>query len=97
VKYSALIPITQTSINFDDCQNLAEFAVRLLESYQISKDDRERITVLATLLAIRDHFPEFLEGWSLEQKAYLNSEIDKAPPQIIKLRRIAISLIAKAA
>jgi len=48
-------------------------------------------------MAMRDHYPSYLEVIDQEQQERLNFDIQKSDPKIIKLRRIVLSKLSKVA
>jgi len=48
-------------------------------------------------MAFRDHFPSYMEALEQETIEKMDFAIQNADPKIIKLRRIAISQLAKVA
>lgn len=85
---------------FRGCLTLKDFLQRIVQVYFAAyeqKDERLQFSCLSVYMAFRDHFPSYMEALEQETIEKMDFAVQNADPKIIKLRRIAISQLAKVA
>ena len=99
MKFRSIFPLNDTAeeFNFQNCLHHEDFINEVVRIYFISSDLRVKESALAVYMAYRDHYPTYLKLLSAAQIEKLDSEIELHFNRIIKLRRIALSALAKVA
>ncbi len=102
VDFNQLFPMLgiENEKYFQGCLTLKDFLQRIAQVYFAAceqKDERLQLSCLSVYMAFRDHFPSYMEALEQETIEKMDFAIQNADPKIIKLRRIAISQLAKVA
>jgi len=99
INFRELFPLVdfQEQYTFKNCFTLKDFLKEVVQIYFSDMDLRTRQACLSVYMAVRDHYPSYLEVIEQEQKEKLDFDIEKADPKIIKLRRIVLSQLSKVA
>lgn len=87
----------QGLVELNDPKNLEDFINQIINMYFKATDVRTKESCLSVYMAFRDHYPSYLKSINLEKIKVLNDEIEKSSGKLIKLRRIALSELAKVA
>jgi len=80
---------------FKHCLTFKDFLIEIVQIYFNDSDLRTRQACLSVYMAVRDHYPSYLEYVEQEQQERLNYDIEHSDPKIIKLRRIVLSQLPK--
>jgi len=99
INFRELFPLVdfQEQYTFKNCFTLKDFLKEIVLIYFKDNDLRTRQACLSVYMAMRDHYPSYLEVIDQEQQERLNFDIQKSDPKIIKLRRIVLSQLSKVA
>lgn len=99
VDYRKIIPISDArKLNdFSEVHTLEDFLRIVINSYFSEKDIRLKEGYLSVYQAMRDHYPSYLQKIDSKTRKILDDEISINFSRMIKLRRIALSELAKVA
>lgn len=97
--FCRLIPLVnfETPSVFDSCETHYDFLQALVWQYRLSRDVRTKNSMLAVIMAYRDHYPRHFKKLDLADISFLNNEIEIHYLRLIKLRRIALAELVKVA
>lgn len=76
---------------------MQDYIAEVIQIYFSDSDERVKECCLSVYMAMRDHYPSYLENVDQEIKEKLDFQIERSGGKIIKLRRIVIAAISKAA
>lgn len=71
----------------------AELTYALAEAIAGTLDERSRLALTATLIALRDHYPSTFSRFS--KSPYLKQLLKVTDPRLLKLRRLALSGLSR--
>lgn len=99
MNFRSIFPLVdfQDEYTFEKCSTNEEFLHEIITIYFSNHDARIKEATLAVYMAYRDHYPKYLKNVNPAQINKLNLDIKEASPKIIKLRRLALSALAKVA
>lgn len=99
MNFRAIFPLVdfKDQFTFENCKSNEDFIQEIINIYFSNNDDRTKEAALSVYMAYRDHYPKYLKNLSGAQIQKLDSDIKMASTKIIKLRRIALSALAKVA
>lgn len=99
MNYRELFPLHDPSNKYDfkSCNSMQDFISEVITIYNSETDSRVKECCLSVYMAIRDHYPSYIQNLDINTKLKLDLDIQNADGKIIKLRRIVISAISKVA
>lgn len=99
MNFRAIFPLVdfKDEFMFEKCNSNEDFIQEIVSIYFLHEDQRVKEATLAVYMAYRDHYPKYLKNLSFDSIHKLDADIKKASTKIIKLRRIALSALAKVA
>ena len=99
MNFRAIFPLVdfKDEFTFENCSSNEDFLKEIVTIYFSNTDERIKEASLAVYMAYRDHYPKYLKNLNEEQIQRLDADIKTASSKIIKLRRIALSVLSKVA
>lgn len=88
---------TELLLDFSGCRSHSDFLSTCLKIFRETDDARVKECCLAVYMGIRDHYPSVVKNLDSNVREQLDHEVSIANPKIIKLRRMVIGALARAA